>query len=107
VISQFSRFNQLSKRCIVSVGTSAGKSACIASPIRPVKVRLLQVPGAVSKLALSKYRAVEPDHLVLRPRKMRSGQRFSYLALGSRRNPRAGTPLTTSAFTATNPISSR
>jgi len=34
---------------------------------------------------LSKYRdsirAVEPDHLVLRPRKMRSGQRFSYLAL--------------------------
>src|SRR5208282_2009155 len=34
---------------------------------------------------LSKYRdsirTVEPDHLVLRPRKMRSGQRFSYLAL--------------------------
>ena len=26
-------------------------------------------------------RAIEPDHLVLRPRKMRSGQRFSYLAL--------------------------
>jgi hypothetical protein len=26
-------------------------------------------------------RAVDPDHLVLRPRKMRSGQRFSYLAL--------------------------
>jgi hypothetical protein len=40
---------------------------------------------ATVKLALSKYRnairAVEPDHLVLRPRKMRSGQRFSYLAL--------------------------
>jgi hypothetical protein len=29
----------------------------------------------------SAIRAVEPDHLVLRPRKMRSGQRFSYLAL--------------------------
>jgi hypothetical protein len=40
---------------------------------------------ATVKLALSKYRnairAVDPDHLVLRPRKMRSGQRFSYLAL--------------------------
>jgi hypothetical protein len=36
---------------------------------------------ATVKLALSKYRnairAVDPDHLVLRPRKMRSGQRFS------------------------------
>ena len=34
---------------------------------------------------LSKYRdairAIDPNHLVLRPRKMRSGQRFSYLAL--------------------------
>jgi hypothetical protein len=29
----------------------------------------------------SAIRAVDPDHLVLRPRKMRSGQRFSYLAL--------------------------
>jgi hypothetical protein len=40
---------------------------------------------ATVKLALSKYRnairAVDPDHLVLRPRKMHSGQRFSYLAL--------------------------
>ena len=40
---------------------------------------------ATVKFYLSKYRdsirAVEPDHLVLRPRKMRSGQRFSYLAL--------------------------
>ena len=40
---------------------------------------------ATVKLALSKYRNairdVDPDHLVLRPRKMRSGQRFSYLAL--------------------------
>src|SRR6516164_4302762 len=37
------------------------------------------------KLYLSKYRdairQIDPDHLVLRPRKMRSGQRFSYLAL--------------------------
>src|SRR3979411_283845 len=37
---------------------------------------------ATVKFYLSKYRdsirAVEPDHLVLRPRKMRSGQRFSY-----------------------------
>jgi hypothetical protein len=29
----------------------------------------------------SAIRAVDPDHLVLRPRKMHSGQRFSYLAL--------------------------
>jgi hypothetical protein len=40
---------------------------------------------ATVKFYLSKYRdavrAREPDHLVLRPRKMRSGQRFSYLAL--------------------------
>ena len=40
---------------------------------------------ATVKFYLSKYRdsirAVQPDHLVLRPRKMRSGQRFSYLAL--------------------------
>ncbi len=40
---------------------------------------------ATVKFYLFKYRdsirAVEPDHLVLRPRKMRSGQRFSYLAL--------------------------
>jgi hypothetical protein len=34
-------------------------------------------------------RAVEPDHLFLRPRKMRSGQRCSYLALEP--NPCAGT----------------
>ena len=37
------------------------------------------------KSYLSKYRdairAIDPNHLVLRPRKMRSGQRFSYLAL--------------------------
>jgi hypothetical protein len=26
-------------------------------------------------------RQIDPNHLVLRPRKMRSGQRFSYLAL--------------------------
>jgi hypothetical protein len=65
---------------------------------------------ATVKLALSKYRnairAVEPDHLVLRPRKMRSGQRFSYLALEPKK-PARSTPPTTSAFTATNPISSR
>ena len=39
---------------------------------------------ATVKLYLSKYRdtdAIDPNHLVLRPRKMRSGQRFSYLAL--------------------------
>jgi hypothetical protein len=40
------------------------------------------LPG---KFYLSKYRdairQLDPDHLVLRPRKMRSGQRFSYLAL--------------------------
>src|SRR5215510_11228419 len=37
------------------------------------------------KVYLSKYRdsirQIDPNHLVLRPRKMRSGQRFSYLAL--------------------------
>jgi hypothetical protein len=40
---------------------------------------------ATVKLYLSKYRdsirQIDPNHLVLRPRKMRSGQRFSYLAL--------------------------
>jgi hypothetical protein len=39
---------------------------------------------ATVKLAFSKYRERdprrEPDHLILRPRKIRSGQRFSYLA---------------------------
>jgi hypothetical protein len=51
------------------------------------EVRTLKARYTLStvKLALSKYRnairAVDPDHLVLRPRKMRSGQRFSYLAL--------------------------
>ena len=51
------------------------------------EVRLLKAhyTPATVKFYLSKYRdsirAVEPDHLVLRPRKMRSGQRFSYLAL--------------------------
>src|SRR6516164_11497322 len=42
-------------------------------------------PRRPSKLYLSKYRdairQIDPDHLVLRLRKMRSGQRFSYLAL--------------------------
>jgi hypothetical protein len=52
-----------------------------------VEVRTLKARYTLAtvKLALSKYRnairAVDPDHLVLRPRKMRSGQRFSYLAL--------------------------
>jgi hypothetical protein len=40
---------------------------------------------ATVKFYLSKYRdairQLDPDHLVLRPRKMRSSQRFSYLAL--------------------------
>src|SRR6516165_8011284 len=50
--------------------------------VRRLKERL--TPATV-KLYLSKYRdairQIDPDHLVLRPRKMRSGQRFSYLAL--------------------------
>ena len=50
--------------------------------VRRLKERL--TPATV-KLYLSKYRDAirqfDPDHLVLRPRKMRSGQRFSYLAL--------------------------
>jgi hypothetical protein len=54
---------------------------CLAE-VRRLKARYTL---ATVKLALSKYRnairAVEPNHLVLRPRKMRSGQRFSYLAL--------------------------
>jgi Telomere resolvase len=54
---------------------------CLAE-VRTLKARYTL---ATVKLALSKYRnairAVDPDHLVLRPRKMRSGQRFSYLAL--------------------------
>ena len=51
---------------------------CLAE-VRTLKARYTL---ATVKLALSKYRnairAVDPDHLVLRPRKMRSGQRFSY-----------------------------
>ena len=54
---------------------------CLAE-VRTLKARYTL---ATVKLALSKYRnairAVEPDHLVLRPRKMRSGQRFSYLVV--------------------------
>jgi hypothetical protein len=54
---------------------------CLAE-VRTLKARYTL---ATVKLALSKYRnairAVDPDHLVLRPRKMRSRQRFSYLAL--------------------------
>ena len=50
--------------------------------VRRLKERL--TPATV-KLYLSKYRdairQIDPDHLVLRPRKMRAGQRFSYLAL--------------------------
>jgi hypothetical protein len=50
--------------------------------VRRLKAKL--TPATV-KLYLSKYRdairQIDPDHLVLRPRKMRSGQRFSYLAL--------------------------
>ena len=70
------------------------------SPLHPChrQTRPLQSTG-------SAIRAVEPDHLVLRPRKMRSGQRFSYLALEPEETPRS-TPLTTSASNATNPISS-
>jgi hypothetical protein len=48
----------------------------------PSRVRHLKANYTTAvKFYLSKYRdsirAVEPDHLVLRPRKMRSGQRFS------------------------------
>jgi hypothetical protein len=50
--------------------------------VRRLKAR--HTPATV-KLYLSKYRdsirQIDPNHLVLRPRKMRSGQRFSYLAL--------------------------
>ena len=48
------------------------------------KLKAHYTPATV-KLYLSKYRdafrQIDPNHLVLRPRKMRSGQRFSYLAL--------------------------
>ena len=74
-------------------------------PVRTLKARYTL---STVKLALSKYRnairAVDPDHLVLRPRKMRSGQ---LSRARTRRNPHAGTPLTTRASTATNPISDR
>jgi hypothetical protein len=47
---------------------------------------------ATVKLALSNYgnaiRAVEPNRFVLHPRKMRSGQRFSYLALEPEETPK-------------------
>src|SRR6266436_6789523 len=50
--------------------------------VRRLKAKL---SPATVKLYLSKYRdsirQIDPNHLVLHPRKMRSGQRFSYLAL--------------------------
>ena len=55
----------------------------------------------------SAIRAAEPDHLVLRPRKMRSGQRFSYLALDPEETRALERRLPPSASTTTNPISSR
>jgi hypothetical protein len=70
--------------------------------VRRFKARL---SPATVKLYLSKYRdsirQIDPNHLVLRPRKMRSGQRFSYLALDPRK-PAPSMPLTTSASTGTN-----
>ena len=48
------------------------------------RLKASHTPATV-KFYLSKYRdairQIDPNHLVLRPRKMRSGQRFSYLAL--------------------------
>jgi len=64
---------------------------------------------ATVKLYLSKYRdairASDPNHLVLRPRKMRSGQRFSYFALDPEETG-PSTPPITSASTGTSPTSS-
>jgi hypothetical protein len=53
----------------------------------------------------SVIRAADPDHLVLRPRKMRSGQRFSYLALEPEVNPHAQRRLPRAHPPQTNPIS--
>jgi hypothetical protein len=62
--------------------------------VRRLKERL---SPATVKLYLSKYRdairQIDPDHLVLRPRKMRSGQRFSYLALPPEETRRSTTGL--------------
>jgi hypothetical protein len=71
------------------LGTVIGSRARTARR-SPAEVRTLkaQYTLATVKLALSKYRQRDPPRgprslglLVLRPRKMRSGQRFSYLAL--------------------------
>jgi hypothetical protein len=63
---------------------------CLAE-VRTLKARYTL---AIVKLALSKYRERDPRRGTgLAPRKMRSDQRFSYLALTG--NPRDGTPATT------------
>jgi hypothetical protein len=66
---------------------------------------------ATVKLALSKYRERDPRRrarsLGLAPKKNALRPALQLSRARSRRNPRAGTPLTTSASTATNPISSR
>jgi hypothetical protein len=58
--------------------------------VRRLKERL---SPATVKLYLSKYRdairQIDPNHLVLRPRKMRSGQRFFLPRSASRGNPGA------------------
>ena len=62
--------------------TSSKLRRICQSEVRRLKAS--HTPATV-KFYLSKYRdsirQIDPNHLVLRPRKMRSGQRFSYLAL--------------------------
>jgi hypothetical protein len=81
-------------RDIEYFGLSAALSALALQKLRHVcqaEVRrlLANYPGT-AKFYLSKYRdairQIDPNHLVLRPRKMRSGQRFSYLALDPQGN---------------------
>ena len=89
-----------------SPGTKRSKTAAAKSKSAGSKPITPPLPSSsTSPSTATGIRAVEPDHLVLRPRKMRSGQRFSYLALEPEETALL-TPPTTSASTATNPTSS-
>jgi hypothetical protein len=55
---------------------SAWPKSAPSKPVTPLPPSNSPSPSTGSAI-----RAVDPDHLVLRPGKMRSGQRFSYLAL--------------------------
>jgi hypothetical protein len=67
--------------CLPRITVRSPYVAILLAPLRDWP----RLTPATVKLYLSKYRdairQIDPNHLVLRPRKMRSSQRFSYLAL--------------------------